>query len=179
MKQTLQRMSLAFLFTLFYIGCYAQNELSDFVQRKHETLDLSTQKAQKAPNTHVMMVPPENFVLNPGLSGFIHNGSSTTIQVLEINNVSSQKIRESLNAAYFKAQGFKLESQEIITLNNGEEAIVYLTQFTVNNENFCRLLFFTGEETTIWINVNYPAIVKTLLHKPIIASLKTVRQQAS
>ena len=37
-------------------------------------------------------------------------------------------------------------------------------------------MFFTGSDPGIWINVNYPAIVKALLYKPIIESLKTVHQ---
>jgi hypothetical protein len=157
---------------------HAQDELSDFVKRQNAKLDLSEKDALKAPNTNVSMVPPENFELNPATNGFIHEGSATTIQIIEINNVSAESITASLNAEYFEKQGFKLESEQEIQLNNGKTANIYITHFEVNGEAFYRIFFFTGNENTIWINVNFPAIVKGLLQKPIIASLKTVKQQA-
>ncbi|MDA3912439.1 MAG: hypothetical protein PF448_13885 [Bacteroidales bacterium] len=157
---------------------HAQDELSDFVKRQNAKLDLSKEDALQAPNTNVSMVPPENFELNPTTNGFIHEGSATTIQIMEINNVSAESITKSLNAEYFENQGFKLESKQEIQLNDGGSATVYVTYFNVNGEEFYRLFFFTGNEKTIWINVNFPAIVKGLLQKPIIASLKTVKQQS-
>ncbi|MEA1874080.1 MAG: hypothetical protein U9N51_06595 [Bacteroidota bacterium] len=158
--------------------CYAQDELTDFVKRQNAKLDLSEKDAIEAPNTNVSIIPPENFELNPATNGFIHEGSATTIQIMEINNVSVKNVTTSLNTEYFKNQEFNLESKQDIQLNNGNFATIYLTKYTVNEEDFYRLFFFTGDKKTIWINVNFPAIVKDLLYKPIIASLKTVKQQS-
>jgi len=178
MRLLLHTLFIVTLLTIISTTSYAQDELSDFVKRQNEKLNLSAKDAQQAPNTNVHMVPPEDFELNPSTNGFIHKGSATTIQIMEINNVSAAKIIKSLDAEYFDKQGFKLESRADIQLNNGKNAIIYLTQYNTNGEDFYRLFFFTGNEKTIWINVNFPAIVKILLYEPIIASLKTVRQQS-
>jgi len=177
MRLLLHSLFIASIFLAISPTTHAQDELSEFVKRQNAKLELSEKDALQAPNTNISMVPPENFELNPATNGFIHNGSATTIQIMEINNVSTANITTSLNSEYFEEQGFKLESKQDIQLNNGNFATVYLTKFTANEEDFYRLFFFTGNEKTVWINVNFPAIVKGLLYKPIIASLKTVKQQ--
>ncbi len=170
---------LSLLFVLI-LPLSAQNdalkELEDFRDKQNSMLEYSEDDMVKIPDTDISMAPPEHFEFSESLNGFFHKGSSSSIQILEIQNVSMKNVTKSLTQAYFEKQGFHLKKESVLQLDNGNKAKIYLTNYKVNNENYQRIFFFTGKKNTIWINVNYPAIVKDLLYKPIISSLKTVNQ---
>lgn len=160
------------------IQAQESDELAGFMESQKAKLNLSNKTPVNAPNTDVYLVPPENFAINPSNNGFIHNNSATTIQVVEINNVNSEQIIKTLNTAYFAEQGFTLEHQETIVLDDGKVANLFVTSYQVGDEKFNRIFFFTGKQSTIWININFPSIVKSLIYQPLIASLKTVKHQS-
>ncbi|MGC9331708.1 MAG: hypothetical protein ACP5DZ_07520 [Bacteroidales bacterium] len=151
-------------------------ELEALRDKQNAMLEYSEEDMVNVPGMDVRMAPPEHFEFSESINGFLHKGSSASIQILEIQNVSMTDVTKTLNHAYFEQQGFQLTKESMIELNNGEKAKIYLTNYEVNNEKYERIFFFTGTENTIWINVNYPAIVKDLLYKPIISSLKTVNK---
>ncbi len=156
---------------------YGQNDdLKAFSEEQLARLDKSDAERVNAPNTDVKIAPPESFVKESTINGFIHKGSSTSIQVITIRNAGYQSVTKSLTNEYFEKQGFTLEKTEEMILQNGEPAKLYITSFSTNAEKYQRIFFFTGKENTIWINVNYPKIVEGLLYKPVISSLKTVSQ---
>lgn len=152
-------------------------DLGSFTANKQASIKTDNQNLIQAPNTKVYLTPPAHFTANPEINGFIHKGSSSTIQVVEIANINPDAVTTSLDSSYFSIQGFYLKNTENILLNNGENGIIYTTTYTIKNEEYYRLFFFTGETNTVWINVNFPAIVKILLYDPIIESLKTVCQK--
>jgi hypothetical protein len=156
---------------------YAQSDdLQAFADNQQARLDKSDADRVTAPNTNVKLAPPDDFVKESTINGFIHKGSSTSIQVITIRNAGYQSVTKALTNEYFQKQGFTLEKTEEMTLQNGEPAKLFITSFKTGSENYQRIFFFTGKENTIWINVNYPEIVKGLLYKPVISSLKTVSQ---
>ncbi|MFW6302033.1 MAG: hypothetical protein ACOC01_00780 [Bacteroidales bacterium] len=153
----------------------AQTEaLEDFSEKQRARLDKSNAPKTEVPNTNVHIAPPADFDVQPSINGFIHKGSSTSIQVIEIHNVCCETVIKSLSKNYFKEQGFELIKSERIRLHNGDAGKLYLTKYTAGEENYRRIFFFTGINNTVWININYPTIVEGLIYKPIVASLKTV-----
>lgn len=169
--------TLSLLLLCTSIQAQEEDKLAGFMESQKAKLDLSNKTPVNAPNTDVYLVPPENFTMNPSSNGFIHNNSATTIQVVEINNINSEQIIASLNKDYFAKQGFVLEKKETLLLNDGSSANLFVTSYQVGEEKFNRIFFFTGEQSTIWININFPSIVKSLIYQPLIASLKTVKHQ--
>ncbi|MFO7879339.1 MAG: hypothetical protein ACQES0_05990 [Bacteroidota bacterium] len=160
---------------LFSFSSVAQTEaLEEFSEKQKERLDKSNAPKTEAPNTDVHIAPPEDFIVQPSINGFIHKGSSTSIQVIEIHNVCCEAVIKSLSKNYFKEQGFDLIKSESIQLHNGDTGKLYLTKYSAGGENYRRIFFFTGIDNTVWININYPTIVEGLIYKPIVASLKTV-----
>ncbi|MFO7791120.1 MAG: hypothetical protein R6V32_11170 [Bacteroidales bacterium] len=166
---------------LFSVQASGQNEdmedLEDFRKKQSSELEFDKEDMVDIPEMDIRMAPPEGFEFHDSLNGFVHKGSSASIQILEIENVGMKNATESLTQEYFKQQGFQLEKESVLQLNNGKKAKIYVTDYTVKDENYQRIFFFTGNKNTIWINVNYPMIVKDLIYKPIIASLKTVTKK--
>ncbi|MDA3819041.1 MAG: hypothetical protein PF590_00995 [Candidatus Delongbacteria bacterium] len=176
MKKAFCLLSILFVISLPLI---AQNEglkeLEDLRDKQNAMLEYSEEDMVEIPGKDIVMAPPEYFEYNDSIGGFFHPGSSTSIQILEIQNASMTDATKSLNQAYFETQGFHLKKDSVLQLNSGKQAKIYITDYTVNNEKYERIFFFTGNEKTIWINVNYPIIVKDLVYKPVISSLKTVK----
>lgn len=97
------------------------------------------------------------------------------MQVIEIKGVSYKKVTSSLNASYFEGQGFHLIESKQLQLKSGKMAFIYRTNYSVNNADYERIFFFTGNENTLWINVNYPLVMKPLVYNVVENSLKSVR----
>lgn len=176
MKSVFCLLSILFVISLSLV---AQNDglkdLEDLRDKQNALLEYSEEDMVEIPGKDIVMAPPEYFEYNDSIGGFFHPGSSTSIQILEIQNASMSDATESLNQTYFETQGFHLKKDSVLTLNNGNSAKIYITDYTVNNEAYERIFFFTGHDKTIWVNVNYPAIVKDLVYKPVMSSLKTVK----
>ncbi len=170
---------LLLIIMVFNVPLIAQNDgvekLQDFSNTQQAMLEYDKEDMVKVPGKDVIMAPPEHFEYTDSIEGFFHPGSSTSLQVLEIKNVSMMDVTGSLTSSYFENQGFHLKKDSTLRLNNGNKAKIYITEFSVSNEKYERIFFFTGEENTIWINVNYPSIVRDLIYKPVMSSLKTVK----
>lgn len=163
------------LFVLISLISTAQAEHADSLHNlNNEDIQLKNNEKIKAPGTSVFIVPPKHFEEKRSANGFIHKGSSTIIQIQEIEGIGYKKTIKKLDHDHFKSQDFKLKEEKDIKLNDGEKAHLFIAEYIAENEKYERLMLFTGKESTIWVNVNYPAIVKPLIYKPVIASLKTI-----
>jgi hypothetical protein len=176
MKNIICLMSLLFV---LIAPLSAQNEgikkLEDFSEKQKSMLEYSEDDMVNIPGMDISMAPPAHFKHDESLPGFLHKGTSASIQILEVQNIKMETVTKSLTQAYFEQQGFQLEKESVLLLDNGKKAKIYLTNYNVNDEDYQRIFFFTGGKNTIWINVNYPAVVKDLIYKPIISSLKTIK----
>lgn len=152
-----------------------ENNLDEFVESQNEKLVYDANKLVQAPNTNVFLIPPEHFIEDPSINGFVHSGSATTIQVIEVPGVSYSIIEQSMSKDYIESQNYILHEKVNIVTENGSEAVIYLVRFTSNDLEYERAMFFTGQENTIWINVNYPLSIKKLIFPAIEACLKSVQ----
>lgn len=129
----------------------------------------------KTPKNEIYIVPPKYFTYDSTINGFKHNPSHTTIQTTEIKNVDFHKYDKKMTVEYFASQGYKFIERREITTNAGNKAIMYFLEFSTKEDNYERIMFFTGKNNMIWINVNYPQKIKKLIYPSIEKCLKTVR----
>jgi hypothetical protein len=168
-----------FIFIQFVIGTIAfsqENNLDEFVSEQQAKLVYDESKLVQAPNTQVFLIPPEYFEADPKINGFAHPGSATTIQVIEVPGRSYKSIDKSMTEEYIKSQGYEFKERQLMQTQNGNEAVVYFVSFTAEEIEYERAMFFTGEENTVWININYPLSMKNLISPAIEATLKSVKQ---
>ncbi len=127
------------------------------------------------PGTTVKIKPPMHFVAYKKINGFIHPGSSSTIQVTEIPEIPYVMYTKGLTASYFEKQGVKLISELDVTTTKNKPGKMYIVSFSSNGVEFERIMLFTGDYNhTIWINANYPVMVKFLLFDALKRSVLTV-----
>jgi hypothetical protein len=168
-----------FIFIQFVIGVLAfsqENNLDEFVAEQQAKLVYDESKLIQAPNTQVLLIPPEHFEADPKINGFAHPGSATTIQVIEVPGRSYKSIDKSMTEEYIKSQGYEFKERKLMQTQNGNEAVVYFVSFTAEEIEYERAMFFTGKENTVWININYPLSIKNLIYPAIEATLKSVQQ---
>ncbi|OFY92249.1 MAG: hypothetical protein A2309_13575, partial [Bacteroidetes bacterium RIFOXYB2_FULL_35_7] len=128
------------------------------------------------PNTQIQLKPPAHFVPYEKIHGFMHPGSSSTLQVTEIQGTPYVMYVKGLTEEYFAQQGIKLVNTENITTKNGNKAVIYTLSFTVKGIDYERMMMFTGDyDRTIWVNANYPVMTKFLLESVLKNSLLSVR----
>lgn len=160
---------------LCFMGYSQENNLDEFVAEQQAKLVYDQSKLIQAPNTNVFLIPPEHFVADPTINGFVHPGSATTIQIIEIPDKPYTVIDEAMSEKHIKSQGYIFkERQEMIT-ETGKTSVVYFVGFTSNDVEYERAMFFTGEQKTVWINVNYPLSIKKLVFPAVVATLKSVQ----
>lgn len=128
------------------------------------------------PNTAIKFKPPAHFVTYEKINGFMHPGSSSTIQATEIQGTPYVLYTKALTADYFEKQGFKLVSKEDIKTKDNKNGTLYTVTFTVKGIDYERMMFFTGDyNRTVWINANYPVMVKFLLFETLKRSILSVQ----
>ncbi len=165
-----------FLLSISFFACVAQeNNLEEFVDAQQEKLVYNESKLVKAPNTNVFLIPPEHFVADENINGFVHPGSATTIQVIEILGNSMTMIDAAMTEDYIKSQGYEFIDRIEIFTENQQPAVIYLVKFSSNDIEYERAMFFTGETELIWININYPTTIKKLIFPAIESCLKSVQ----
>jgi hypothetical protein len=161
------------------VFCYclsAQDQtLVNFVAEQQEKLIYSPEKLVQAPNTNVFMIPPEHFIADPSINGFVHPGSACTIQVIEIPNISYNIIENSMTPEYIISQNYSFAEKLNIKTENNKNGVIYFVRFISGEMEFERAMFFTGDQNTIWINFNYPLSMKDLLYPAIEACLTSVQ----
>lgn len=128
------------------------------------------------PLTNVKFIPPAHFVYMEQNRGYMHVGTSSSVQVLEVKGTAYTMITPGLTADYFKSQGVTLIGSEDVMTKEGKKGKIFTVSFFVENVEFERLMFFTGDyNNTIWINANYPVAVKEMLNSVLKESLLTAR----
>ncbi|MBI4646625.1 MAG: hypothetical protein HY738_08565 [Bacteroidia bacterium] len=144
-------------------------------------LVLSAQKAElqdtiiHVPGTKVRMIPPKYFLPNEQIKGFIHQKSASTIQVNEIEGTAYPLIVDGMTDVHFASQNVELVSKEEINTDDGKHGMLYVVSFTVKEVKFERIMYFTGDyNNTIWVNANYPVLLKPLIYNTLRQSLLTV-----
>lgn len=170
-----------FKFILFFatmsicaIAISQENNLNSFVDSQNEKLVYDYSKLVIAHNTNVKIIPPEHYIPDASINGFVHPGSASTIQIQEVPGISYSAIEQSMTSDYIESQNYRLVDKVYITTQKNKNAVIYFVQFTSGETEYERAMFFTGDQNTIWINFNYPVSMKKLLYPAIEACLKSV-----
>ena len=160
-------LTLALIFISLTLSAQLDNPLS-ILNKSNDYTDV--------PNTKIEFIPPAHFVYMEGAGGYLHIGTSSSVQVLEIKGTAYTMITPGLTEEYFKNQGVTLISEEDVITKDQQKAKLYTVSFTVEDVPFERLIFFTGDyNNTIWINANYPVAVKEMLNVVLKESLLSAR----
>ena len=157
------------------IGYSQENNLDEFVANQQAKLIYDQSKLVQAPNTNIFLIPPEHFVADSTINGFSHLGSATTIQVIEIPDKPYTVIDGEMNEKHINSQGYIYKTRQEILTETGKNAVIYFVGFTSNDIEYERAMFFSGEQNTVWININYPLSIKKLIFPAIEATLKSVQ----
>lgn len=152
-------------------------------EQKNDSLAKPKPKPYSVPNTDIVIVPPAHFKYIDAISGFIHAGTSASITIQELDNISFLQITEGLTPEYFAKQNATVLNTEDITTKSGMAGKLYTLGFTtVSNDSakkvlhYERLMLFTGDyQRTIWISANYPEFLKKVLYTVLKESLLTAR----
>lgn len=162
------------LMALPLLGC-AQNVTKDttpnigeyFISNLCET-PYDTSLLVNVPNTKVSLIPPEHFIFVDKIPGYIHPGTSSSIQVKEIKGTSWPILDKAMTPEHFESQGVKFISRQEITLHSGLTGVMYTLSFNSKGAEFERIMLFAGDyDYTIWLNANYPVLLKKTIFKPL------------
>ena len=152
--------------------------LNGIIFCQNEIVNDSLPKLTQVADFNVCLVVPQYFEVDVAINGFQHQGSMATIQVQELSKVTISAFEKNMTPEYFETQGFTFKHKKQIILDNASNALLYYVGFQTDELEFERIMFFTENKENnkmIWINVNYPLIMKNLLEIAIDNCLKSVR----
>lgn len=159
--------------------CFSQVSVDSVLRemgRINEDFEYSKELLVEIPGTSVKIMHPEHFLLSEEIPGFIHIGTSATVQVNEIFGTSYIMIEEAMTEDHFKEQGVELKSKKEVELFDGSPGILYIVEFKSENRKYERLILFTGDyHNTIWINASYPIVSKEILQDVLLNSILTAQ----
>lgn len=149
--------------------------LEQFIQDKNNKMQYDESRLVSVSGTNVKMIPPEYFKVDNDIKGFVHPGSACTIQVVEVPGIDFHTIENGMTTDHIQKQGYTFKEKTYFTTATGKDAVCFLVGFQSQGTEYERLMFFTGTENTIWVNINYPLELKKLLFPALIASLLSVQ----
>jgi hypothetical protein len=169
--------TIAFILILIFVSL-----LSLCQEQKPDSLTKPSLKPYAVPNTDIVIIPPAHFKYVDAINGFIHVGTSASITVQELDNISYLQIIEGLTPEYFAKQNVTVLNSEDVKTRSGMTGKLYTLGFsTVSNDSakkilhYERLMLFTGDyQHTIWLSANYPELLKKVLYNVLKESLLTV-----
>jgi hypothetical protein len=139
---------------------------------------------QSIPGTTIQIIPPAYFepFQSDGKYGFMHKGAGASISVQEVKNTPFTVAVEGFTKEYVEAQGLKYISREDVKTKSGKDASIIAVSFVAKSGDgaqeveYERLMLFTGDAgRTIWVQGNYPVMVKKVLFLVIRESLLSVQ----
>lgn len=139
---------------------------------------------QDIPGTSIRMIPPAYFMpfVKEGKYGFLHEGTAASVSAQEVPGAPYVMVVQALTKDYIEKQGMKFISREEVRTKAGKDAVIIAVSFKVKSKDgkqdvdYERLMLFTGDHArTIWVQGNYPVVVKKVLYLVIRESLLSVQ----
>ena len=132
--------------------------------------------------TKVSIMPPDKFNFSEKINGFIHPGSASSIAITEAEGISWIQLCQNLSQNNLTGQNVTIVSQEDVTLKTGITGRFYVIRIMVHSNDstkqdieFERLMLFAGDYNyTVWLNANYPAMLKSVLYATLRESMLSV-----
>jgi hypothetical protein len=144
------------------------------------SLSLSAQEKVYFAEQNISITPPTGFKQVDFIIGFFNYSNGASIQIQKVDSVAYVLVAQGLSNENLNAQSVTLISKENVTAANGKKGILVIMEFEVTqNEEvrkYERMSFLTGDmNNTIFINANYPLLVKDLVYDAIKNSLLTAK----
>lgn len=165
-----------FMYVSFSFGQLITEQDINALKKVDSEFEYNPELLQLVEGTHIKIQPPEYFMFSEQIPGYIHPGTSSTIQIQEIIGTSWVMIRSAMTNEYFESQGTTLISETEVTMKDGKSGVLYLVEFNVDGFDYERLMLFAGDyNNTIWINANYPKAAKNIIQNILTESLLTAQ----
>ncbi|MFO7791005.1 MAG: hypothetical protein R6V32_10580 [Bacteroidales bacterium] len=166
---------------LFPLFVFSQNteqdslvDISQYYINTIEETSYDLSKLDSIKDTRIAIIPPEHFIFAEDIPGYIHPGTSASIQIKDIDGTSWPVIDKVMTKEHFESQGVTLLNRKEIELYSGLSGVIYTVSFEAKGVKFERKMLFAGDYNyTIWLNANYPVSLKKTLVKPLMSSLLT------
>ena len=138
---------------------------------------------QDIPGTDIRLIPPAYFkpFVKGGNYGFMHEGAAASISAKEVKGTPYVMVVQALTKEYIEKQGMKYIGREEVKTKSGKDGVLIAVSFKVKSTDgkqeidYERLMLFTGDYSkTVWVQGNYPAMVKKVLYLVIRESLLSV-----
>ena len=111
------------------------------------------------PGTKYTMIPPEDFILSTGFSGFQNNETGASIMIMDIPASYSSLIKGFTKDA-LKTKGMELLSKENTKYKNSDAMLFKVSQ-KANGINYLKqVLLFGDDKITVMVNGIYPEQAK-------------------
>ncbi len=176
------RTILPFTFLLICVPAgYSQDTTNVLKDTTKVIVKLGERTAVKG--TSVTLQPPDKFTYSEKIKGFVHPGSAASMAVAEAEGISWIQACQSLTQASLSGQSVSLITQEDVILKDGVTTgrffvmriIIKSNDSTKQDLEFERLMLFAGDyHHTVWVNSNYPALLKPLLYATLRESMLSV-----
>jgi hypothetical protein len=170
--------------TLFLLVFLCQGVSVSAQQVSQKQKDSLLNNWQDIPGTTIRMIPPAYFMpfVKEGKYGFLHEGTAASVSAQEVPGAPYVMVVQALTKDYIEKQGMKFISREEVRTKAGIEAVIIAVSFKVKSKDgkqdvdYERLMLFTGDHArTIWVQGNYPVVVKKVLYLVIRESLLSVQ----
>jgi hypothetical protein len=138
---------------------------------------------QDIPGTDIRIIPPAYFkpFIKDGKYGFMHEGAAASISIQEVKGTPYVMVIQALSKEYIESQGMKYISREEVKTKEGKDGVIIAVGFKLKSTDgkqdvgYERLMLFTGDYSkTVWVQANYPVVVKKVLYLVMRESLLTV-----
>jgi hypothetical protein len=157
--------AILFLLFLTMFHCFCQ-------EIKTDSLEKFKAKPFAIPNTDIIITPPVHFKYVDNIKGFVHLGTSASINIVEIDQISYLQIIEGLTPEYFAKQNATIIGVTDVVTQSGMNGKLYTLGFSINSNDsskkvlqFEKMMLFTGDyHHTIWVSANYPVMLKKVLY---------------
>ena len=173
---------LKFLFIILFIinslQLFCQNPI-DSIMREIGRLDTTFVYKEELlvhiPNTNIKIQPPNHFLFSQELPGYIHSGTTTTIEFKEIHGTSYIMIDAGMTAENFSKQNATLLDKKEFITKNELTGILYLLEFEMNGKKYQRYMLLAGDyNDTMWVNASFLKSNKEHIEGIILKSLLTL-----
>ena len=129
----------------------------------------------------ISIIPPKHFEYDSVTDRIFHQGTMTTIQIQTVSNRNFKRITSAITDKYMKSQGLEPLDRQEITMQDGNEAVIFRSRFKSHDANgkelyFIRLMLFTGKESTIWATADFPECISKQIEEPILNSVKSINK---
>jgi hypothetical protein len=158
---------------------YSQVSLDSIMREKmifKEEFTFNEEFLVKIPETSIQIMPPEHFIFSEQVPGFIHIGTSATIQITEIKGTSYVMLKNGLTEKNLKDQNVQLLNNYEIEMLDGTPGHLFQVEFTSNNIKYLRYILLAGDyHNTMWISGSYAYRAKEIIEDILLQSMLTAK----